>query len=84
MEQINFGVLTCDIYTDNKGVFFMTKEQIGRALKYADPQKAIDKLHQRHKERLDKYSIPVSLGGYIEIIKLQFIQKKEFTKFAAD
>jgi hypothetical protein len=32
-------------------------------LEYADPQKAIDKIHERNKERLDKFSTTVKLTG---------------------
>lgn len=39
----------------------MTREQIGRALEYINPQKAIDNLHSRHKERLDKFSVTLKV-----------------------
>lgn len=35
----------------------MTRKQIGEALEYANPQKAIAKLHERYKERLDKFLV---------------------------
>ncbi|SNR85569.1 BRO family, N-terminal domain [Anaerovirgula multivorans] len=41
----------------------LTKKQIGRALDYSDAQKAIDNLHKRHKERLDKFSVTLKLRG---------------------
>jgi prophage antirepressor-like protein len=60
-RQENFNGVTCDFY--NRGnEFFMTRNQIGTALKYDDPIKEIDKIHSRHKERLDKFSTTVTLG----------------------
>ena len=41
--------------------FYMTREQIGAALEYKDPQNGIDVLHGRHKDRLEHFSVPVSL-----------------------
>lgn len=35
---------------------WFTRTQIGRALEYSDPQKAILLIHNRHKERLDLFS----------------------------
>lgn len=35
---------------------WFTRFQIGQALEYADPQKAILLIHKKHKERLDKFS----------------------------
>ena len=37
----------------------MSRTQIGYALQYSNPQHAILMLHQRHKERFDKFSIEV-------------------------
>lgn len=56
-----FGNVQCNFYSDNND-FFMTRKQIGEALEYTDPQKAIDKLHERNKERLDMFSTTVKLG----------------------
>lgn len=42
--------------------FWMTREQIGQALEYGEPTKAIDKIHQRNKDRLDPLSSTVNLG----------------------
>lgn len=36
--------------------FFVTREQIGKALGYKNPKEAISKIHNAHKERLDKVS----------------------------
>jgi len=34
----------------------MTRRQIGEALEYENPQIAISKIHNAHKERLDRFS----------------------------
>jgi prophage antirepressor-like protein len=36
--------------------FFMTREQIGQALEYKTPRRAIKDIHLRNKDRLDKFS----------------------------
>ena len=42
--------------------FFATREQIGLALGYENPRKAIKDIHMRNKERLDKFSEVVRLS----------------------
>ena len=54
--QKPFGTLTCDFYKDNSGEFYMTREQIGQALEYAEPRKKIAVIHTRNKDRLDPLS----------------------------
>lgn len=39
----------------------LTREQIGQALEYADPQKAIDNIHSKHRDRLDELSVTTKL-----------------------
>jgi prophage antirepressor-like protein len=58
-----FCNIECDFYRNNKDDVLITREQIGRALEYSDPQKAIDKLHSRHKERLNKFSVTTKVTG---------------------
>ncbi len=55
VKSDKFGNVQCDFYTDGKD-YFMTREQIGAALEYSDPVKAISNLHSAHKARMDKYS----------------------------
>ena len=62
IKSADFGGVQCDFYGDSKELF-MTRKQIGQALKYSNPQVAIDKLHKRNKERLDKYSVTTKLVG---------------------
>lgn len=62
-KQEKFNGVLVDFYKDENNDVFMTREQIGTALEYAQPRKAIDKLHQRNKERLNKFSVGVKLGA---------------------
>lgn len=69
MEKLNkvknsqFGTVVCDYYGNGKGEFFMTRQQIGQALEYDNPMIAIAKIHDRHKDRLDKFSVLTKLGN---------------------
>lgn len=58
----NFNDITCDFYSAEDDIW-MTRKQIGEALEYSDPQKAIDNLHNRYRDRLDKYSVTLKLGA---------------------
>ena len=60
IKSENFGNVQCDFYGNNKEIF-VTREQIGQALRYDSPRTAITKIHNRHKERLDKYSVVTKL-----------------------
>lgn len=61
VKNSQFGTLKCNYYGNAKGQFFMTRQQIGEALEYADPQWAIDKIHKAYKNRLDKFSVTTKL-----------------------
>lgn len=45
-----------NIYTNEKNDVFMTREQIGLALEYANPRESIKNIHARNRERLDQFS----------------------------
>lgn len=60
IKSENFGSVQCDFYSDEKEIW-MTREQIGTALEYADPHRAIYKLHERNKDRLDRFSVVTKL-----------------------
>ncbi len=62
IKSAEFGETQCDFYGDGKD-FFVTREQIGMALEYSNPQKAVGNLHAAHKERLDKFSFLDSRNG---------------------
>lgn len=53
VKSENFGDIQCDIY-QGKDQFYMTREQVGRALEYENPRNAIKDIHARHKERLNR------------------------------
>ena len=57
-----FGEMDCNFYRNMNGDILLTREQIGRALEYSDPMIAISKIHERHRERLDKFSTTVKLN----------------------
>ena len=61
--DLNGVVLDCYIEPEqtDKGDFWATREQIGTLLEYEYPREAISKIHQRNKERLDKFSTEVKL-----------------------
>jgi len=50
VKSASFGDIQCDIYQGDSELY-VTREQIGRALEYADPKKAIEKIHSAHKDR---------------------------------
>ncbi|MCT6925600.1 Bro-N domain-containing protein [Metasolibacillus sp.] len=60
--QQQFNSVLCDFWENENGDVFMTRKQIGEALEYANPQKAIDKIHTRHEKRLNQFSTTVKLG----------------------
>lgn len=55
-KQDVLGFMT-DFYRDDKGNLYMTGEQIGRCLGYTNPQKAINNLFNKYKERLADYCV---------------------------
>ena len=61
----HFNGYALDCYVEptrtDKGEFWATREQIGTLLEYAEPIKAISNLHERNKERLDRFSTILNL-----------------------
>ena len=55
-----FNGMSCDVYSDGN-ILYMNRTQIGRALGYAEPRKMVAKIHERHKERLDRYSVLINM-----------------------
>lgn len=51
-----FGQNEMDIYQNEEKEIFMTREQIGQALDYKEPRKAIHKIHERNIKRLNAFS----------------------------
>ena len=62
IKSENFGAVKCDFYRDEKKEVWMTREQVGMALEYANPRDAIAKIHRRNKERLNQFSGVVNLS----------------------
>src|SRR5690625_4819529 len=56
-----FGQNKMNIYQNENNDVFMTREQIGQALDYSDPRRAVSRIHRRNKERLDRFSSVVEL-----------------------
>lgn len=48
--------IPCDFWNTADDEYLVTREQIGRALGYSNPAKAIEKIHLKHKDRLDRFS----------------------------
>lgn len=63
IKSETFGNVQCDFYSNDRHEALMTREQIGTALEYEDPMVAIGKVHDRHKERLDKFSFTTLVNG---------------------
>ncbi|MEK5039016.1 BRO-N domain-containing protein [Sporosarcina sp. FSL K6-3457] len=59
--QQHFNSILCDFWINEKDEVFMTREQIGQALEYADPRRSVSKVHERNSERLNKFSTVVKL-----------------------
>lgn len=53
----NFGDLQCNFYRNMNDDILLTRGQIGTALEYIYPDDALSKIHNRHKDRLDKFSV---------------------------
>ena len=54
-----FGDLSCNFYRNMNDDILLTREQIGIALEYSDPIKAIQNIHSKHKDRLDDLCIHI-------------------------
>lgn len=58
-----FGALNVDVYQNDKHQYYMTREQIGTALEYNNPNDAIRIIHSRNADRLDPLSTSFKLNG---------------------
>ena len=63
----NFEEYPCDFYRDVNQDIYLNREQIGTALEYADPSKAIRKIHMAHKDRLEPLCVRVKIDGAPQI-----------------
>ena len=66
VKSADFNGVALDCYVEPNqeytGDFWATRTQIGQLLGYSEPRDAIAKIHQRNKERLDKFSTVVKLA----------------------
>lgn len=58
-----FNTVPCDFYRNMNDDMLLTREQIGQALEYKDPSKAIRKIHLKHKDRLEPLCIRLKLDN---------------------
>lgn len=56
-----FGDLDCNFYRNMNDDILLTREQIGTALEYSNPDSALSMIHKRHKSRLDPLSVVTKL-----------------------
>lgn len=56
-----FENVPCDFYRNMNDEMLLTRNQIGQALEYKNPQKAIDNIHTKHRNRLDDLSVTTKL-----------------------
>lgn len=56
-----FRDLPCNFYRNMNDDVLLTREQIGRALEYANPDVALSIIHKKHKDRLDNLSVVTKL-----------------------
>ena len=59
-----FYGIPCDFYKDTNDEILLTREQIGQALEYVNPIKAIQKIHLKHKDRLDDLSVRIKTDTF--------------------
>lgn len=60
-----FGALNVDVYQNDKHQYYMTREQIGTALEYNNPSKAIQNIHIKNADRLDPLSSFLNLRNEV-------------------
>ena len=56
-----FENVPCDFYRNMNDEMLLTRNQIGQTLEYKNPQKAIDNIHAKHRNRLDDLSVTTKL-----------------------
>lgn len=57
----HFGDLDCNFYRSVNDDILLTREQIGSALEYTNPDSALSMIHKRHRDRLDSLSVVTKL-----------------------
>lgn len=62
IKSATFSNMQCDFYSNSEEIL-VTRDQIGTALEYSETGDAIRKIHERHRDRLDRFSVTVKLSG---------------------
>ena len=81
-----FDGVRFDCYQDKGKEFWGTREQIGQMLGYSEPRDAIAKIHQRNRERLDRFSGVVNLstpGGEQKVTVYNFKGLLEICRYSS-
>ena len=60
-----FGDLACNFYRNMNDDILLTREQIGQALEYSNPIKAIQKIHLKHSDRLEPLCLRIKGSSQI-------------------
>ena len=63
VKSEQFYGVDCDFYKGNNDEMWLTRNQIGEALEYSARGDAIEMIHRKHKDRLDKFSVTIKLMG---------------------
>ena len=62
-KEEDFLGTKCNFYKDENNSIYMTRKQIGEALQYKDSDDAMYRLHDRNRERLDKFSVKAKINA---------------------
>ena len=60
-----FGTVPCNFYRNMNDDILLTREQIGQALEYKNPIKAIQKIHLKHQDRLEPLCMRIKCNSQI-------------------
>lgn len=62
VKSNDFNGVKCDFYQGENEIW-LTRRQIGEALGYRTPENSVRMIHDRHKDRLDQFSVTHKLCG---------------------
>lgn len=85
VKTADFEGIKFDCYQDSGKEFWGTREQIGTMLGYAYPKESIGKIHERNKDRLNKFSGEVKLttpGGEQKVTVYNFKGLLEICRYS--
>lgn len=63
VKSESFCDVQCDFWKDEQNQIYLTRQQIGEALEYKNPMIAIAKIHDRHVDRLNQFSVLTKLDN---------------------